>query len=573
MSEVDWQRWLDRFLDEGWNFPGSERLQAQPVIGMSVLNDSPAFVVAWLDFMAQQSEAFPSYSTLTSQLKRGVSKPPAGLFAVNAPAYKSQMIRYELLRSLSASPEGYIQFVDAICQGTLLPFLQQPVPVYLDERKRAKHTFVAGSAGSGKSELLKALILEYVIKRPQYALVLIDPHGTFTEQVARFPEVARSGRLVYLDPALFPSHTPVFNPLEIDVDAATLDVHLPQLLQALTAVLGEGAEFSAAMTTVLKPCLKALLLRPGSTLDDLMRFVRGDPQLLDHARAVLSNPNDLAFLDATFGKRGHKGENLGQTKYSIQTRLQQLLGDDTFRSFLCGQTSFRFEALLAQAKIIIVSLKETSGDPTFSPVNAIGRFLFARLLGIVLKKDHPAIDAPELPPIHCFVDESHNYCVPSIWTILTEARKYGLHLTLASQSLANFEDRRIRDGVKKNTFLKIAGFQPNGVTDNSTLVGASPDEITSLRAGTFYLAPGDLPRVKVSIRSDLLGTAHSISEDEWEAIKSEQRDLYYAGLSIQPRIVPLSVVGSPEDSTPDPEAENATSNLSGPKYAIQTFDE
>lgn len=478
------------------------------------------------------------------------------------------MSRYTLLRSLSASPLGYRQFVDLVSGGSLLPFLQRPVPIHVDERKRAKHTFVAGSSGSGKSEFLKALVFEYVTKRPNDAIVIIDPHGSFAKQVARFPEVARSGRLVYLDPGQFP-HTPVFNPLDCDADTASIDVHLSQLLQALTAVLSEGSEFSAAMTTLLKPCLKTLLYLPGSTLDDLMRFINGDEDLLQYADDVLTNPNDRAYLRATFGRGGHRGENLGQTKYSIQTRLQQLLGDDTFRHFLCGETSFDLEGLLAQSKIIIFSLKETSGDPTFSPINAIGRFLFAKLLGIALKKDHPSISSPVLPPIHCFTDESHNYCIPSIWTILAEARKYGLHLTLATQSLSNFDDRRIKDGVKKNTFLKVVGFQPNGVTDNSTLVGVSPGDISGLRAGQFYVAPGDLPRFRISVRSDLIDNTHAIPDLEWNEILAEQIARYYCDTSLQPVASPLTADSQAgEPATVTKAVETATGDLPGPPICL-----
>ena len=176
---------------------------------------------------------------------------------------------------------------------------------------------------------------------------------------------------------------------------------------------------------------------------------------------------------------------------SIQTRLMELLGQDMFRYFLCADTSFPLEELIAQKKIIVVSLKERSGTTAHSPENAIGRFIFSTALSIAIKHHQ----TPNFPRLETFVDESQLYAVDTVKTVLTEARKYGYSWNCITQSIRNFDKTpEVKKALQTNTFLKYAGFMPNSASyDNASLVGVTPDEISVLRPGEFYLRAGESP--------------------------------------------------------------------------------
>jgi hypothetical protein len=76
--------------------------------------------------------------------------------------------------------------------------LMQKVPTpQLDEEVRKEHTSIVAGTGAGKSELMKALAY-HDVRRGKSAVVIIDPHGTMAAEIARWPEVAKSGRLVWL---------------------------------------------------------------------------------------------------------------------------------------------------------------------------------------------------------------------------------------------------------------------------------------------------------------------------------------------------------------------------------------
>jgi hypothetical protein len=54
-------------------------------------------------------------------------------------------------------------------------------------------------------------------------------------------------------------------------------------------------------------------------------------------------------------------------------------------------------------------------------------------------------------PVHLFIDEFQNYIAPSIAEILSESRKFGLHLTMAQQYLGQRMDAEFRRGILANT--------------------------------------------------------------------------------------------------------------------------
>lgn len=54
-------------------------------------------------------------------------------------------------------------------------------------RDRAKHTYITGSSGSGKSELIKFITFSELKKEHRKGhIVLIDPNGDLAEQIQKW---------------------------------------------------------------------------------------------------------------------------------------------------------------------------------------------------------------------------------------------------------------------------------------------------------------------------------------------------------------------------------------------------
>jgi hypothetical protein len=135
----------------------------------------------------------------------------------------------------------------------------------------------------------------------------------------------------------------------------------------------------------------------------------------------------------------------------ITSKFDVFLANDIMRPIVAQQESaFDFRKIMDEKKIFLANLsKGRLGDRN------------AQLLGLVLVSKFLAaafsrIDTRgELPPFYLYIDEFQNFATPSIATILSEARKYRLSLTIAHQFIAQLEED-IRDAVIGNVGTKIA---------------------------------------------------------------------------------------------------------------------
>ncbi len=97
-------------------------------------------------------------------------------------------------------------------------------------------------------------------------------------------------------------------------------------------------------------------------------------------------------------------------------------------------------------KILLVNLaKGRLGDINS---NLIGLIIVGKILMAALSR----VDSfgKDMPPFYLYIDEFQNITTPSISTILSEARKYKLSLTVAHQFIAQLED-----GIKASVFGNV----------------------------------------------------------------------------------------------------------------------
>jgi len=78
--------------------------------------------------------------------------------------------------------EGYFRLMKRKTPK-LWRFFNHSYPVKLPDSK-GKHWYIVGGTGSGKSELLKHLIIQDIQKNDK-SVILIEPNGDLSEQVAR----------------------------------------------------------------------------------------------------------------------------------------------------------------------------------------------------------------------------------------------------------------------------------------------------------------------------------------------------------------------------------------------------
>jgi hypothetical protein len=118
----------------------------------------------------------------------------------------------------------------------------------------------------------------------------------------------------------------------------------------------------------------------------------------------------------------------------ILSKLTALTGNPHLRSFLCpGRPEVDIGCSLAQKRSILVNLaKGQLGEIDAALAGAVvSTKLFAALMSRCGRTDQPR------PPVRLFFDEFQTYATPALAQLLSEGRKTGAAVTLASQDLTS----------------------------------------------------------------------------------------------------------------------------------------
>ncbi|MBF1032002.1 MAG: type IV secretion system DNA-binding domain-containing protein, partial [Candidatus Nanosynbacter sp.] len=116
------------------------------------------------------------------------------------------------------------------------------------------------------------------------------------------------------------------------------------------------------------------------------------------------------------------------------------------------KSTFNIRQIMDEGKILIVNLsKGLIGEDNAA---ILGSFLVTKIqLAAMSRSDIP--DVRDRRPFYLYVDEFQNFATDSFATILSEARKYGLNLTVANQYISQMSDT-VRDAVFGNVGTMIS---------------------------------------------------------------------------------------------------------------------
>ncbi len=149
------------------------------------------------------------------------------------------------------------------------------------------------------------------------------------------------------------------------------------------------------------------------------------------------------------------------------------------------KSSFDFRKVMDEGKILLVKLsKGKIGD------------LNTQLLGLVMvaRTQMAAMSRADIPEderknFFLYVDEFQNFATDSFATILSEARKYRLNLTMANQYIAQMPDE-VRDAVFGNVGSVLSfqvGFDDAEYIAQQFAEEVLPNDLVSLSKYTAYM--------------------------------------------------------------------------------------
>ncbi|OGD74589.1 hypothetical protein A2228_03875 [Candidatus Collierbacteria bacterium RIFOXYA2_FULL_46_10] len=303
--------------------------------------------------------------------------------------------------------------------------------IYISEKDRARHMYIIGKTGTGKSELLMDMILQDI--RAGKGVCFIDPHDT-VEKILEYIPPERAEDVIYFDPS--DTERPMgLNLLEARTEEEKQFVasSIINLMYKLydphkTGIIGPRFEHA------IRNAMMTVMVEPGATFIEIVRILT-DQKFVQELLPKVQDPivrrywTDQIAQTADF----HKSEVLDY----IVSKFGRFITDKMMRNII-GQSysSFDFRKVMDEGKILLINLaKGRIGEENSA---FLGLVLVPKILVAAMsRQDIPEKDRRDF---NLYVDEFQNFATPDFATILSEARKYHLNLTVANQFIGQIEE-------------------------------------------------------------------------------------------------------------------------------------
>jgi DNA helicase HerA-like ATPase len=309
--------------------------------------------------------------------------------------------------------------------GTATRALSTGVPVTIDPVARARHTFISGQTGTGKSVLLRNIAAQ--LARSGNGFAFIDPHGENAEMLVSLIPTARAAEFVYID--LSDHENAIGLNFLSDVPPAKRATAAGNVVAAFVHIWGKESVGDRSQE-VLRNSLMALMEAGEATLLSVLRLLRSDTF---RARIVSKVQDPLVrsyFVEAfeTWDDRFRE-----QVTAPISNKLDACLSHPAIRNIISQpKNTIDLRKMMDERRILIANLSKGSvGEHAC-------RFFGALLVSAITSAAFSRSDIGEdkRVPFDLVLDEFHSVITTDVTTILSEARKYALRLTLASQYLS-----------------------------------------------------------------------------------------------------------------------------------------
>jgi len=304
-----------------------------------------------------------------------------------------------------------------------------------DDRRR--HMYIIGKTGMGKSTTIENMIVDDIRKGKGAAL--IDPLGDLVERVIEFIPSHRINDVVYFNPA------DLDYPIAFNVLEAVDPTHRHLVTSGLIAVFKKIwiDSWGPRLEYLLRNTILSLLEYPGSTLLGVTRMLV-DKNYRKKVVDKVTDPVVKAFWKNEYG--AYSNQFRTEAISPIQNKVGQFLSSSVIRNIV-GQpkSTIDMREIMDEGKILLLNLaKGRVGEDNSS---LLGAMMVTKIQLAAMSR----VDIPEeqRKDFYLYVDEFQNFATESFATILSEARKYRLDLTIAHQYIEQL-DEKVRAAVFGN---------------------------------------------------------------------------------------------------------------------------
>ncbi len=201
---------------------------------------------------------------------------------------------------------------------------------------------------------------------------------------------------------------------------------------------------------ILRFTLLALIDYPNSTMLDINRMLT-EKKFRDDVIKYLDDPIVSNFWTTEFASWNEKFAS--EAVAPVLNKVGAFTANPIIRNIV-GQpkSTFNIRKIMDEGKILVVNLSRGLIGEDNAAI--LGSMIVTKIqLAAMSRADIPRLE--DRRPFYLYVDEFQNFATESFAVILSEARKYGLNLTVANQYISQMEEH-VRGAVFGNVGTMVS---------------------------------------------------------------------------------------------------------------------
>ena len=310
-------------------------------------------------------------------------------------------------------------------------------------KDRRHHLYLVGQTGTGKSTLLKNMIIQDM--RLNHGVALIDPHGDLVEELLNFVPKHRTNEVVYFNP------DDTENPVGINILEAKGENEKHLVASSLISVFKHLWKdfWGPRLEHILYNAVLALMDTPGQTLLGVYRMLGND----EFRKQIVANVKDpVVKMFWTEEYENFDPRFRREITAPVQNKVGQLLSSAPMRNIV-GQTKTSVDLgfVMNEQRIFLANLSK--GKMGEDKSNLLGSVLTTKMYLAALERQR--IPEEQRKDFYLYIDEFQNFSTDIFPSILSEARKYRLNLNIAHQYLYQLPEA-IRHAIFGNVGTLVA---------------------------------------------------------------------------------------------------------------------
>lgn len=298
---------------------------------------------------------------------------------------------------------------------------------------RRRHSYVLGQTGTGKSWFMTRMIIQDIYNGD--GVCFIDPHGQTAEMILERIPPERAEDVIYFDAGDFE------RPFGLNIMEFYNEQHKHQIVNSFIALLirlfdpHNQGYVGPAMQQAVRNSMLTAMSKEGSTLIEVVRILQDEDWAMNYWLPMVKDELVRRYWTDQVAKTDKKTKSESLTyfiskfdKFTTNLAIRNIIGQ--------SKSSFDFRDVMDNGKILIINLsKGLLGEENMS---FIGLLLVQKMLAAALSRENIAEE--QRRDFFFYADEFQNFASEEFASILSEARKYKLNLTVAHQYIGQLPE-------------------------------------------------------------------------------------------------------------------------------------